>query len=325
MEQKKLLEEESKRDVSTDSDHTDVYELLTRKDREFEDFRASMLAEIDALRNDISLIAPLEQTENEALRMRVIDLESELSACRENTRRMDEALAGCVSVDDVSRMAKEISTEHSVRDSTPQDSLDKLCFEDDRSLEVAIEDVISSLVMPRLTQLAEDRFVELSAISDQVTLFLTTHEEKKEELLKLSSAENKKKTQQNCLSERAVEEMVSSVVSRECSALNLDELEIKNLMQSTHSEKLRVTLPPDHAQRGAGGEIVYSLTSPTFSRKEELIDQIGRPDASNVRVAAAYVWDLMAQLFNVEDGIGKPEDAISHEVALGQCWAMTVR
>jgi hypothetical protein len=336
------------------ADHSELYMLLEEKDKELEEFHASVSHSFKEIETEFSAAMFLKEQQHISLRQKVIELETNLATSQERSHLQEQALTYCITIDDMQQTAKDIASE--IANSTapgapsctliPAHSVDetetsKVCFEDSNIMQTAIGDIVASSVMPRLTQLYADRFSELSSISEQVNIYLDIHGQNKK-LLEAAAEERKfmcVPPRGDCLEEGAVKSMISDSLSRECSQLSqasLDSIQqglsaaktaaapVHVQAQDKKGTHTRTLLPPDHAQLGAGGEVVYSLTSPTFSRNPKLLVQAGSADVSKIEIASIYVWDVLSQLFYVEDGIGKPEDAISHKVTLGQCWAMTV-
>lgn len=298
-------------------DYSAINQMLEDKDKELQIYNQRMEDSLHDLETALSDMIGAERAENEKLRTRILELEQTLSKMKDRNRHMEKALMSCVTVDDLRRSTEEFFAD--VPSVTSREKSGKLCFDDENSLENAVIDVVAGAVLPRLTQLAEERFVELSDIQNQVNQFLDKQQERHAPTVIQHRIENR----QNCMYEEDVRTIVSNTFRRECTGISLESLGLQSLIekaQSSHDSKSQlIDLPPDHAQRGAGAEVVHSLTSPTFSRP--------LPDGnstSTLHVAAFHVWDFMSNLFQLENGVGKPEDAISHKVTVGQCWAMRV-
>lgn len=313
-------------------DYTDLYRMLESKDAELERIQMSVSMVVQDLHAEFERVLEKEQEESAILRQRIAELEQSLVNSKDQTRQIEAALLKCATVDEMRQVAIDMAAD--LRSSlpvaaitTPQPSAnaDMVCFENLEQLEGAIRDVVIGMVMPRMSQLMDEQFHELSVIHDQVVAYLEMHESRKVEL---AEAKAHQENMNNCLIEQDLRTIVSNIVSRDCSSITTASLGIDKLVQearTTLSKANRpLTFPPDHAQRGAGGEVVHSLTSPTFSRAPTLQAESEKSGIVNAKIAAEYVWDTVSQLFYAEDGIGKPEEAISHKVTLGQCWAMRV-
>lgn len=309
------------------ADHSDVFALLEQQDREVQQFQDKISHGMTEAETELNRAVVLQQEENAMLRKRVAELERLVESSEDKRHEVETALQQCVTLEEAQQAAKGIASEVA-ENLLPVAPTGLMCFDDTSSLQRAVASILESTILPHLSQMVESRFTELASISEQVNNYLSTHEQKKRELSAVHVS--KDDTPRDCLIEEDVRTIISYAITRECSTLSTAALGIDELVSSAlahvkpTNKESPLTLPPDHAQRGAGGEVVYALTSPTFSRTPELAAVVSSSEFPPAKVASAYIWDFMSHVFNSEDGIGKPEEAISHKVTLGQCWAMTV-
>lgn len=311
-------------------DYSELYGFLAEKDVELEQFRENVSKSLVDLEDGFGKVIALEHDENFILKKRIAELEQSLANAKERSRQVETALLQCVTVDELRQTAVSVAQDLASKMQSSAVPVaphgDMICFETLDRLQAMVSDLVSSSVLPYIKQTLLDRFSELSRINEQVGTYLNMREKKKEELIALKDVRDR---HQDCLLQKDASSLVSSVVSRECSGISAVSLGIDELLRDaklampTDTKSLAPVHPPDHAQRGAGGEIVHALTSPTFSRIPQLLLK-SKTTGLNVNMVASYVWDSLSHLFNIENGIGKPEDAISHKVTLGQCWAMAV-
>jgi ElaB/YqjD/DUF883 family membrane-anchored ribosome-binding protein len=285
----------------------ELQELLLRKDELFREEYDVALSEVQALRVEMASVVEAQKEYIGVLTSQIEDLTMALDAERRRNHELSTILNRCITEDNFDAMVADRL--HNVHMEGMQgDNADSICFTSHEAFRQAVDMAVHS-DMGRLSNvIKESTSAEiddvLSRVRDTETRRLEVLQERELAMLKAQSAASCDK----CITIGEAKGMIRKEVADQCSTHQQE-------CEKIEPSPVFSTAEPDHAQRGAGAIVMHEFTSPTYSRPRD------RGSAADV---VASVWDSMSDYFGLENGIGRPEDALSHKVTLGQCWAMNV-
>lgn len=291
-------------------DMRELQELLMRKDELFREEYDVVMSEVQVLKVDLVSVIEAQKEYIGVLNAQISDLSQALETEHRHSQELSEAIQSCITEERFDSIVADKLRNIPSQEAHGEDLSGTICFASPEALREAVDsavrDNIDGIGLSELIRdtTSADIERELRRIREAEETRLAQQREHDEMQLEVRAASS---SCDKCISLDEAKNIIRREVSEECSSLS-------NRDQGESDASLTVA-EPDHAQRGAGATVVPEFTSATYARPRD------RGSASDV---VASVWDSMSDYFGLENGIGRPEDALSHRVSLGQCWAMNV-
>jgi len=318
------------------------------------DFKEAQEAEHEVLRNEIlNLTSQVLQSAGEStvstdMQNSLNELQSEVESLHEETISM---------VKDFETMSSEAAEAGSLK----RDLEDKMMKAlEDMELELS-EDVVNQvkvLPAPSLEQMREqvEAMIREVSTNEVEEKFAARVAEVKKECQQRASEEEMGLSLEDA--EEALEKMIVEVLTSELHEhYEKTQLSVEQAVEAARAEAQSncSTVPPsqpsrpDFAMRGAGGRVVFSQTTATYSPSEAekrlrntydtapgglSVDEAKRGLRSTVsglltgaigKVDDYLGGDVSNRMGLFETGVGGPNEAISQDLTLGSCWAMQGR
>jgi hypothetical protein len=284
----------------------ELHELLLRKDEHFREEYDVALSQVQALRVELTSVVEAQKEYIGVLTSQIAELSMALETERRLNHELTTMLNSCVTEDAIDSMVS------GRLDSIDMEKIqgygaDSICFTSQEALKEAVDLTVRSDIARLNHLIKESTNVEIQEVLKLIREAEATRLEHLREQ-DLVTSRDPTTSCDKCITIGEAKSMIHEEVAEQFSTQHKCE-------KIAASPPVLSTAEPDHAQRGAGAIVMHEFTSATYLRPRD------RGSAADV---FASVLDSMSDYFGIENGIGRPEDALSHRVTLGQCWAMNV-